>query len=87
VVSDVPVDDETLVVISIISRPADAQSFRCALRGRVCVRVVSVCVVLKNKLTRGGSKPTFMFSTNGGNRENTRKKKVTERSKHGHKTM
>jgi hypothetical protein len=70
-----------------------AQSFRCAHRGRVCVRVVSVCVVLchskKNKLTRGGSEPTFVFSTNGGNRENTRKKKVTERSaseKHDHMT-
>jgi hypothetical protein len=53
VVSDVPVDDEALVT-SGISRSAGAQSFRGAHRGRVCVRVfigvcvrvVSVCVVL-----------------------------------------
>jgi hypothetical protein len=55
VVSDVPVDDEALVVTSRISRSADTQSFGGAHRGRVYVRVfigvsvracVSVCVVL-----------------------------------------
>jgi hypothetical protein len=51
VVSDVPVDDEALVVTSRISRFTGAQSFGGARRGRVCVRVfigVSVreCVVL-----------------------------------------
>ena len=49
-VSDVPVDNETPVVTSGIFRSAGAQSFRCAYRGRVCVRVfidvsVRVCVV------------------------------------------
>jgi hypothetical protein len=42
--SDVPVDDEAPVVTSRISRSAGAQSFEGA--HRVCVRVVSVCVVL-----------------------------------------
>jgi hypothetical protein len=39
VVSDVPLDDEALVVTSRISRFAGAQSFGGAHRGRVCVRV------------------------------------------------
>jgi hypothetical protein len=39
VVSDVPVDDETPVVTSRISRPVGAQSFEGAHRSRVCVRV------------------------------------------------
>jgi hypothetical protein len=46
VVSDVPVDDETPLVTSGISRSAGAQSFGGAHRGRVYVRVfigVSVC--------------------------------------------
>jgi hypothetical protein len=46
VVSDVPVDDEALLVTPGISKSAGAQSFGGAHRGRVCVRVfigVSVC--------------------------------------------
>jgi hypothetical protein len=46
VVSDVPVDDETPVVTSRISKSAGAQSFGGAHRGRVYVHVfieVSVC--------------------------------------------
>jgi hypothetical protein len=50
--SDVPVDDETPLVTSGISRSAGAQPFEGAHRGRVCVRVsiggvhvMSVCVV------------------------------------------
>ena len=45
-VSDVPVDDEALVVTSGIFRLAGAQSFGGAYRGRVCVRVFIgwVCV-------------------------------------------
>jgi hypothetical protein len=39
VVSDVPVDDESPVVTSRISRSAGAQSFGGAHRGRICVRV------------------------------------------------
>jgi hypothetical protein len=39
VVSDVPVDDETTLMTSGISRSAGAQSFGGAHRGRVCVRV------------------------------------------------
>jgi hypothetical protein len=39
VVSDVPVDDETPLVTSGISRSVGVQSFRGAHRGRVCVRV------------------------------------------------
>jgi hypothetical protein len=39
VVSDVPVDDEALVMTSRISRSAGAQSFGGAHRGKVCVRV------------------------------------------------
>jgi hypothetical protein len=56
VVSDVPVDDEASLVISRISRSAGAQSFGGAHRDRacvhvfigVCVRVVSVRVVVRN---------------------------------------
>jgi hypothetical protein len=39
VVSDIPVDDETTLMTSGISRSAGAQSFGGAHRGRVCVRV------------------------------------------------
>jgi hypothetical protein len=39
VVSDVPVDDETPIVTSGISRSVGAQSFEGAHRGRVCVCV------------------------------------------------
>jgi hypothetical protein len=39
VVSDVPVDDETPLVTSGISRSVGAQSFGGAHRGRVCVHV------------------------------------------------
>jgi hypothetical protein len=57
VVTDVPVDDESSVVTSRIFICVSAQSFEGAHRGRVCirvftggvcVRVVSVCVVLCN---------------------------------------
>jgi hypothetical protein len=41
VVSDVPVDDETPVVTSRISRSTGALSFRGAHRSRVCLRVFS----------------------------------------------
>jgi hypothetical protein len=46
VVSDVPVDEEALVVTSRISRSPGVQSFGGAHRGRACVHVfigVSVC--------------------------------------------
>jgi hypothetical protein len=39
VVSGVPVDDEAPTVTSRISRSAGAQSFGCAHRDRVCVRI------------------------------------------------
>jgi hypothetical protein len=39
VVSDIHVDDETLLVTSGISRSVGAQFFRGAHKGRVCVRV------------------------------------------------
>jgi hypothetical protein len=39
-------DDEASMVTLEISRSAGAQSFRGAHRGRVCVRVVNVCIVL-----------------------------------------
>ena len=42
-VSDVFIDDETLVVTSEIFRSAGAQSFRGAHGGRVCVRVFIGC--------------------------------------------
>jgi hypothetical protein len=60
---DVPVDSETLLVIDFMNlKIKPAQSFRCAHRGRVCVRVftgvsahtcMSICVCtvfLKKKL-------------------------------------
>ena len=53
-VSDVPVDDEALVVTSGIFRFAGAQSFGGAYRGRVCVRVFigceCACVLLASSL-------------------------------------
>jgi hypothetical protein len=49
VVSDVPVDDESSLVTSGISRSAGTQSFRGAHSYVcVCVRVMSVCVILCN---------------------------------------
>jgi hypothetical protein len=39
VVSDVPVNDEVLVVTSRISRSAGAQSFGGAHMGRICVHI------------------------------------------------
>jgi hypothetical protein len=62
VVTDVPVDDESSVVTSRIFISVSAQSFEGAHRGRVCirvftggvcVRVVSVCVVLCNSKKNG----------------------------------
>jgi hypothetical protein len=69
VVSDVPVDDEASVVTSRISRFAGAQSFGGAHRGRVCVRVfigsvcvrvVSVCVVLCESKKKSISMANYM---------------------------
>jgi hypothetical protein len=62
VVSNVPVDDEVPLVTSGISRSVGAQSFGGTHRGMVCihvfigvsvcVRVVSICVVLCNSKER-----------------------------------
>jgi hypothetical protein len=72
VVNDIPVDDETSLGTSGISRSVGAQSFECAHRGRVCVRVfigVSVCACYERlrRNTRKPADPNFQMPVTHGN--------------------
>jgi hypothetical protein len=58
VVSDVPVDDEALLVTSRISRSAGAQSFGGAYRGRVCVPIHRRPVVT-SRISRSAGAQSF----------------------------